>query len=49
MVKRARQEKSVIGAGSSESSEEGSGCGGRRRAIGGGMALSRKGKENNLS
>lgn len=43
-----RQEKSVIGGGSSESSVVASGWGLRRRAIGGGMALSRNGKENNL-
>lgn len=47
-----RHEKSVIGGGwSSESSVE-RGSGGarllRRRAIGGGIALSREGKENNL-
>ena len=47
-MKIERHEKSVMGGGSSESSEN-SGCGlFRRRAIGGGIALSRKGKENNL-
>ena len=47
-MKIERHEKSVMGGGSSESSEN-SGCGlFRRRAMGGGIALSRKGKENNL-
>ena len=50
-MKRLRQEKSVMGGGSSASSvlgEEGMGGGLRRRAIGGGRALSRKGKEKRL-
>lgn len=48
IMKIERQENSVMGGGSSESSEN-SGCGlFRRRAMGGGMALSWKGKENNL-
>lgn len=48
IMKIERQEKSVMGGGSSESSEN-SGCGlFRRRAMGGGIALSWKGKENNL-
>ena len=36
------------GGWSSDSSSESSGCGLRRLAIGGGMALSRNGKESNL-
>ena len=44
-----RQEKSVIGGGSSDSSVERSVGGGfRRRDMGGGIALSRKGKEKRL-
>ena len=37
-----------MGGGSSESSTDSSGCGFRRRAMGGGIALSRKGKEKRL-
>ena len=37
-----------MGGGSSESSRERSGWGFRRRAMGGGIALSRKGKEKRL-
>jgi hypothetical protein len=49
VIKIDRHEKSVIGGGSSVSSEEEGSIGGiRRRAMGGGIALSRKGKENNL-
>ena len=50
-MKILRQEKSVMGGGLSMSSGLGEdGCGGglRRRAMGGGRALSRKGKEKRL-
>jgi hypothetical protein len=50
-MKMLRQEKSVMGGGSSGSSGcgvEGGGGGLRRRAMGGGRALSRKGKEKRL-
>jgi hypothetical protein len=47
-MKIERQEKSVMGGGSSSSVGWISGWGARRRAIGGGTALSAKGKENNL-
>lgn len=48
-MKMERHENSVIGCASSDSSGESPGGGPtRRRAMGGGIALSRKGKENNL-
>ena len=50
-MKMLRQENSVIGGGSSGSSGlgvQGWGGGLRRRAMGGGRALSRKGKEKSL-
>jgi hypothetical protein len=47
-MKIERQEKSVIGAGSSSSVGWISGWGARRRAMGGGNALSGNGNENNL-
>ena len=50
-MKRLRQEKSVMGGGSSVSSgfgEEDIGAGLRRRAMGGGRALSWKGNEKRL-
>ena len=48
-MKMERHENSVIGDAFSESSGVNSGCwAARRRAMGGGIALSRKGNENNL-